>query len=168
MSRRGEIKKTANSLEKKLAKELGMQRVPGSGMLAGWKGDIQSEEYLLDSKNTEKKVISLKSSDLSKITSEARDANRIGHLILTFLPDDHYAVVPAIDCDFESAEVEMSANKSKEISLSALRTIFKKCEKKKLVPSIKITFETICYGTPKDWLIIPINIYSKEFCGEQE
>lgn len=168
MPDRGEIKKTANKLEKEIAKDLGARRVPGSGMLTGWKGDIESEDYLLDSKNTEKKIIQLKAEDLSKITKEARNAGRIGHLVLTFLPDKHYAVVPYMDCDFDSFCDHLTVQRTKSVSLSMLTSMEKRATKAEKIPSILVFFDKISFGTPKEWLIIPFQVYKEQFFPEEE
>lgn len=153
----------ANKLETWLAEELGGRRVKQSGALDCWKGDVELDEYLIDSKNTIKSSIPLKALDLAKIHREAREANRTGHLILTFYEDDyHWAVVPARDCDFESREKPSLADKSKSISVFELRSLEKQCKKKGTKPSIKIFFKSIKLGVPREWLIIPLEFYKQE------
>ena len=169
MDRRGEIKKTANKLEKTLAKEVGGRRVPGSGMLSGWKGDVETKDYLIDSKNTEKSTIALKSQDLAKITAEARDAGgKRGHLILTFLPNTHYAVVPRIDCDFEISGEVIECKKSKTLSKSQLSSTVKRKTKEGVAPCLVFYFEKIMFGTPKEWCLMPMEMYLEEFIGDSE
>lgn len=162
-SRRGQIKKTADMLEKRLAKDLEGMRVPGSGNMQSFKGDVQTDVYLIDSKNTEKSSISLKASDLVKINMEARESDRRGHIILTFLPDTHYAVVPKRDCFFESLEETLVVKQSKTLSKSHLSSLTKRAAKKGIIPSIFVHFEKIALGCPRDWLIIPYNVYKEQF-----
>ena len=160
---RSEQKKRANKLETWLAKELGGRRVKQSGALDCWKGDVELEEYLLDSKNTVKSSIPLKAVDLAKIHREAREANRTGHLILTFYEnDEHWVVVPKRDCEFQSREKPALADKSKSISLFELTSLKKQCAKKGTNPSISIFFKSIKLGVPREWLIIPLEFYKQE------
>jgi nitrogen regulatory protein PII len=166
--RRGDIKKTANALEKALAKELGCGRVPGSGSIMGYKGDIQSDNYLIDSKNTEKSVIVLKKQDLIKITEEGREAARVGHLILTFLPDQHYAVVPKSHCLFDSTEEPIVLKSTKSISKTHLSSLSKRAFKSKTIPSLSITFHKPALGTYRDWLLIPFDVYKEHFFNSEE
>lgn len=160
----GKIKKDANKLEKELASFLGGQRVPASGAIKSMKGDIRTDQFLLDSKNTEKNTIILSSADLVKIYKEAGEAGKTGHLVLTFLEhSEHWAVVPYKDVDFDSTEVTLLAKGSKGISRSVLSSATKKAIKAKKEPSIKITFEKMQLGVPRTWLIIPIEKYKQEF-----
>ena len=165
MSRRGQIKKTADKLEKKLAKELGGKRVSRSGAGSGWKGDVETLNFLFDSKNTEKSTIQIKAADLIKIRQEAKEANRQGVLILTFLPDKHYFVIPQFDCDFESLEQIMLAKSQKTISKSNLSSMEKRSFKKGVIPSFLVEFEKMPLGTPRKYLIINEETFI-EYFGE--
>jgi hypothetical protein len=162
--RRGEIKKTANALEKKLAKDLGIRRISGSGSIVSWKGDLESPSYLIDSKNTETPIITIQSADLAKITREAREAGKImGHLILTFLPYYNWALVPYINIEFESTEEYIECKGSKKISKSQLMSAEKRALKKNKPPSILFFFEKLKFGTPNKWLLIPMSIYEEQY-----
>lgn len=166
---RGEIKKTADRLEKWLAKYLEGYRIPGSGSIESFKGDVQWGEYLVDSKNTVKASQSLLGTDLTKITSEGRGAGRTGHLILSYLTNgitgDHWAVVPydAFEEMPETTEEEVLAQGSKQIGVSYLKSVKKRAFRKGKVPSIKIHFSKIALGTPREWLIIPLEFYRDHF-----
>jgi len=169
MDRRGEIKKSANKLEKQLADYLGGWRIPASGSIDCMKGDIDWGNYLIDSKNTEKSTIPLLAKDLGKIFKEGREADKTGHLILSFLEEDyHWAVVPKVDCDFESYEQTVLANKSKSISKSLLATLERKSFKAGKIPSIKVHFKNMLLGVPRVWLILPLKNYKNIFGVDNE
>jgi len=162
MSTSGERKKTANSLEKDLARELGGRRVPASGAIAHLPGDIYTDEFLIDSKNTEKNTIPLKVVDLAKIHREARDGDKLGHLILTFIEHDiHWAVVPEKYTKIEGYVFELLAKKQKGISRSYLASCKNKARKKGKYPVIRVFFETVPLGVPRTWLIIPLEQYKE-------
>lgn len=166
---RSQQKKTANKLEKWLAKYLDGRRIINSGAIEVMKGDVQWSEYLVDSKNTSKLTQTLVGTDLTKITSEGRGDNKTGHLILSYLTDgisgDHWAVVPYDTYSEmpETTEEEMQARSSKQIGVSLLKSIKKRAQRKGMVPSIKIHFERIALGTPREWLIIPLDFYRDYF-----
>lgn len=165
--KRSQIKKTANMLERTLARELNCRRIPMSGAIPSWKGDLESDRYLIDSKNTEKPMVLILASDLAKINTEAREAGKeAGHLILTFLPDYHFAVVPTIDCDFDSTQEYTVAGKSHRISKSILKSMVRRGKNKNAIPSFRIVFEKMRLGCPKDWLVIPLEIYKEHFTDE--
>ena len=161
----------ANELEQWLADYLEGYRVPASGALSSQKGDVIWSEYLVDSKNTEKSTIPLKTLDLIKISREGREAGKTGHLILTFLEkDEHWAVVPEIDCNFESLEETLTVEaKSVRISSTFLTAITRKAKKKNVIPSVYLEFSQMKLGTPRRWLIIPLSNYKELFKdGENE
>lgn len=71
--------------ERKTAKRLGGITRPGSGAVAGAKGDILLPDYLIENKSTEHKSISLKLEWLDKISVEAREEGRIPALSIQFV-----------------------------------------------------------------------------------
>jgi hypothetical protein len=161
---RGEQKKRANKLEKELAKYLGGSRVPASGALSGWKGDVEWGEYLVDSKNTVTKIITVSATDLIKITREARQAGKEqGHLILSFLSgkvgDEHWALVPYYSVDFESLEFSIQVAKTKQLSYSMLKNLERRSLKGKIMPSVLFSFERMPLGTCNKWLLIRLEDY---------
>lgn len=162
---KSEQKKRANKLEKDLAKTLGGRRVPMSGGMQSWKGDVENAKYLYDSKHTLKPIISLLAKDLTKITREAREADKdAGHLILTFFEDNaHYAVVPYIDVDFESTEEPFIAKGSIKIGITHLRGVAKRGLRKGKTPSVLVEFEKIAFGTQRRWLIITLDTYKEKY-----
>jgi len=170
---KSEQKKTANSLEYWLAEYLNARRVPASGALSSWKGDIESKKYLIDSKNTIKTVISVLGSDLSKITREGREANRTGHLVISFLEDGikgvHYAVVPYNSEELDDYDVKpekMIAEGSKKITKLFMTGLCKRAKKLDKIPTLLIEFNKITFGTPRKWLILPIENYKEIFKNE--
>lgn len=164
---RGQIKKLANKLEKWFADELDGRRVAGSGSLATWKGDVELDNILLDSKFTFKSTMSVKLLDVEKIHREARATGRQGHLILTFMEDDkrlannqHWVMVPSKYIDHEGFHVApMQAKDSKAISKSAMTSLTRKANKQGLSPAIEILFERVAIGIPNKWTIIQLDNY---------
>lgn len=71
MAVRGTTKFNSNKQEKRVAEELGGNTVIGSGSLWGAKGDVRTEDYLIECKTTEKKTYSLSTSTWFKIQKEA-------------------------------------------------------------------------------------------------
>ncbi len=61
-----------------------LKRVKGSGAWVGHKGDLESDDFLLENKATEKNSYSLKLEVLRKIGREALRANRRPSLMLQF------------------------------------------------------------------------------------
>ena len=77
------VKAKANATEKKLAKKLGGRTQPSSGAFPGLKGDIKTDAFLFDSKETVHNSISVKKEDLMKITKEANIESKHPALVLT-------------------------------------------------------------------------------------
>ena len=71
--------------EKKTAKRLGGRTRPGSGAVAGAKGDIFLSDYLVENKSTEHASISLKLAWLEKISVEAREEGKAPALSIQFV-----------------------------------------------------------------------------------
>ena len=71
--------------ERKTAKRLGGTTRPGSGAVAGAKGDILLTDYLVENKSTEHKSISLKLEWLDKISVEAREEGKAPALAIQFV-----------------------------------------------------------------------------------
>lgn len=71
--------------ERKTAKRLGGVTRPGSGAVAGAKGDIVLTEFLVENKSTEHASISLKLAWLDKISLEAREEGKAPALSIQFV-----------------------------------------------------------------------------------
>ncbi len=71
--------------ERKTAKRLGSRTRPGSGSVAGCKGDILLTDYLVENKSTEHRSISLKLDWLDKISVEAREESKVPALAIQFV-----------------------------------------------------------------------------------
>jgi hypothetical protein len=69
--KRTEGQKQSLKHEKRLAKDLGGQRSAGSGSFWSRKGDVRTDDLLIEHKWTGKKSFSIKSDVLEKITTEA-------------------------------------------------------------------------------------------------
>lgn len=78
------MKKRINRHEKNLAKNLGGWRTPMSGGTDGYKGDIQTEKFLIDDKHTDGSSIRVTKDMLVKINKEAREAGKVPCLSLSF------------------------------------------------------------------------------------
>jgi len=78
------VKAKANKTEAKLAERLGGKRQPASGAVAGHKGDVKLEHFLLDSKETSGGSIMVSRADVVKITREATGENKQPALVFTF------------------------------------------------------------------------------------
>lgn len=164
--RRCEIKKTSIKLEKQLAAYLGALRVPGSGSIKGFKGDIIWNKILIDSKNTEKTSIKLKKSDLIKIKKESSSIGFLGHLILSFLVDDiHYAVIPVGDWpgQIEKIKTLEVTESSKTISKFVLSSTMTAARRSGGTPLLLVNFQIMALGVPKQWLILPLQLYKETF-----
>lgn len=70
------VKAKANKTEKDLARELGGHAVPASGAIDGFKGDVTTDKFLIDSKETASKSLMISSTMLNKICKEAREAGK--------------------------------------------------------------------------------------------
>lgn len=81
---RPERRRTGLRAETKAAKRLGGRTVPGSGSVDGLKGDITLEHFLVESKSTQKKSISIKYEYLHKIDMEGLGVNKYPALIIQF------------------------------------------------------------------------------------
>ena len=86
------VKAKANKHEKALAKKLGARRQPNSGATPGAKGDVNTPELLLDSKQTIDKKITITAEMLGKISLEAQQINRYPGLVITL--QTHLQVCP--------------------------------------------------------------------------
>jgi len=71
--------------ERKTAKRLGGITRPGSGAVAGAKGDILLTDYLVENKSTEHKSFSVKLEWLEKISLEAREEGKAPALSIQFV-----------------------------------------------------------------------------------
>ena len=71
--------------ERKTAKRLGGITRPGSGAVAGAKGDILLSDYLVENKSTEHKSLSIKLEWLDKISVEAREEGKAPALSIQFV-----------------------------------------------------------------------------------
>jgi hypothetical protein len=66
-----------------LAKKLNGRRVPASGAIDGMKGDVETDDFLLDSKHSGKGSIVVSGTQLSKANKEARKQGKKPALILS-------------------------------------------------------------------------------------
>lgn len=88
--------------EERIAKETGGRRVPGSGASLYARGDVKTEDYLIEAKQTEYSSIRVTWSWLAKITRQALAAGKRPALVIEVLckePRDvlvesEWAVIP--------------------------------------------------------------------------
>lgn len=71
--------------EKRAARRLGGRQTPASGALEGAKGDIRRGKFLLESKATRKRSMSVQLAWLEKISKEALDAGLDPGVVLQFV-----------------------------------------------------------------------------------
>lgn len=64
-------KKKSQVQEKRIAKELDGRTQPGSGAFENFKGDVKTDDFLIEAKRTDKKSLSVKGEWLTKIDREA-------------------------------------------------------------------------------------------------
>ena len=92
--------------ERSVAKQLGGERVSGSGSKTWAKGDVKTPDLLVECKRTDKLTYRLKLSELQKITVEALKAGKIpvmvveihGHFFaITRLKDYNYGIRDEIE-----------------------------------------------------------------------
>lgn len=87
--------------EKGLAQRLGGTVRPGSGALAGAKGDVTLHDFLIESKTTLSASLVLKQEWLHKIYQEALETNKTAALAIAFVGEsgqsqkrDRWVMVP--------------------------------------------------------------------------
>lgn len=74
--------------EKKAGKRLGARVIPGSGTIPSLKGDLSTKSFLIESKATTKKSLSVKLDWLRKIDQEALEEGRDPALLVQFTDAD--------------------------------------------------------------------------------
>ena len=70
--------------EIRISEDLGGRKTPASGALAGNKGDVETQRWLIDAKLTEQKSYSLTTKVLRKIDGEAVAYGKIPALVIEF------------------------------------------------------------------------------------
>lgn len=83
-------KTKANKQEKKLAKDIGARLTPNSGATSFAKGDMYTDEYLVESKATGNASFILKKEVLEKIEREAIQEGKIPLLIIELQERRYY------------------------------------------------------------------------------
>ena len=78
------VKEVSDASERQVAKELGGRRVTGSGCVDSLKGDVKTDDFLLEMKSTSSKSFILPKDIVSKICREAREAGKKPGLIFKF------------------------------------------------------------------------------------
>lgn len=76
-------KEQVDAHEHELAARLDGQRQPGSGVLPHRKGDVTTERFLFESKETWTRTLLLSTRDITKIVREAAEAGKEPGLLLT-------------------------------------------------------------------------------------
>jgi Holliday junction resolvase len=92
--------KKSQRQENKLAGRLGGKRQKGSGALPHHKGDVKTQELLIECKRTDKKSMAIKKEWLEKISKEALASHRVPALAIEFgdvepLVENNWVAVPA-------------------------------------------------------------------------
>ena len=96
MTVKTEGQKKSQHHEKRLAKVIGGSRVAASGAFWSRKGDVRSDDYLIEHKWTGAKSYSLKAADLRKLEDQATMAGRLPVFAISLGGRD-YVVVPEDD-----------------------------------------------------------------------
>jgi Holliday junction resolvase len=78
------VKKFANKREKKLSTDWGIKRTPNSGSLTHFKGDLFSNEQVIDVKSTKSKQVIVTTDMLEKLVDDASQMGRDPVLVLDF------------------------------------------------------------------------------------
>lgn len=89
--------KITDKHERETAKKFGGKRQPGSGSKPGYKGDIKTDEFLYEHKETKNKSFQLTTKDLMKIRREANEEGRDPAMVIRFNSmkfDKKWVVVP--------------------------------------------------------------------------
>lgn len=89
-------KDRANTQEKKLAKTISATLTPNSGATTHYKGDMATEDFLIESKSTENKSMSIQQEWLKKIEIQAMREGKLPMLIIDF-GDTQYCVLRRVD-----------------------------------------------------------------------
>jgi Holliday junction resolvase len=79
------IRKKSITQEKNLAKKMNGYTRPASGAVAGLRGDVVADDFLVECKYTDKDIFNLKSKIWEKIKNEAFDNNKKPLINLKFL-----------------------------------------------------------------------------------
>ena len=90
---RNQIKKKSIKQEKKLAKDLGAKRVPQSGAQITSPSDMVLGKYVIESKATKNKSISLKKEWLDQLKQSPINFGKIPVLIIEFSTKDRYVIM---------------------------------------------------------------------------
>jgi len=91
MLRRAETKDkgvAGRAAEKSLAQRLGGRLTPGSGAIAGAKGDVKVEEFLVENKSSMSDSFSVKKAHLHKVYQEALETAKYPALAFQFVNGD--------------------------------------------------------------------------------
>jgi len=91
------IKKKSIKQEKRLAKDLGAKRTPKSGAIATSPSDMIKGNYIIESKATKGKSISVKEEWLSTLKYSPIHLGKIPTLILEFPEKQRYVVISEKD-----------------------------------------------------------------------
>ena len=82
--RKLQVGDTGRISERKLAGRLGGELTPGSGNMAGSKGDVKLNGFLIEAKSTVKDSVAIKFNWLCKIIGEAYSTGKKPALAITF------------------------------------------------------------------------------------
>lgn len=85
---KGGTGKAGRAAEKALAHRLGGRQTPGSGALAGAKGDVEVRQFLIENKTSMGDSFSVKKQVLLKIYGEAMESGKVPALAFQFVTPD--------------------------------------------------------------------------------
>lgn len=95
-------KRRSQKQEKSVAKDMNARVTPASGAKWGQKGDVRSEDFLIECKTTNKDYYSITTKVWEKIRLEAtQDHGRIPLLVIDLRDQDRYVVFRPQDLDMD-------------------------------------------------------------------
>lgn len=123
MARVGTTKYESNKQEKRVAGELNARTVIASGSLWGSKGDVRSENYLVECKTTAKDFYTLDLNTWNKIEKEAiKDGLRIPVMNIDLLDGKHrFAVFKRGDFELKKTRVTLECDLGREVKSTRIK-----------------------------------------------
>lgn len=101
-------KRRSQKQEKSVAKSFGARPTPASGAKWGQKGDVRSEDFLIECKTTKKDYYTITTKVWEKIRIEAtKDHGRIPLLVIDLRDQDRYVVFRPYDLDIDTNACEV-------------------------------------------------------------
>ena len=153
--------------EKKLAKRLGGFAQPGSGS-GDDKGDVITDDYLIDDKFTDSKSYTVTVETLNKLSREARNHDKEPILLIKytkkmppFTPSEWCLIPGYLLLNGVYDEVDIR-NKSTIISINMVGSLVKNSAKDKKDPIREYSFYECALGCSRKWVLCPLDYLERE------